>query len=764
MTTIETPSRQGAGDAAQVQLLPSFVRGAWWSPEPSARASASPVRDASTGELVSLVSSEGLDVQAAVDYARTVGQKSLGALTFHQRALILKALGAYLTEHKAELYEVSSSTGATRRDSLVDIDGGIGVLFTYGSKGRRELPNSTIIVDGAPENLARDNTFGGQHVYTRVPGVAFQVNAFNFAVWGMLEKFAPAFLAGVPSIAKPATPTAYLTQVCVRLMHNSGLLPEGSLQLISGSVRGFLDHLDLRDRVGFTGSASTARSLFEHANVISGGVGLTAETDSLNAAILGPDAAPGTPEFDAFVASVVTEITSKAGQKCTCIRRVIVPQPQVDAVIEAIGARITARTVIGDPRAEGVTMGPLASLEQRDEVIRSIDSLVAGGGRIAFAGSASPSTSATPSGGPDVRPGDATGRSSGPHDGVAGGGGLDWRAPEVVRADGSVGAAEQGAYLAPVVLRFDDPEAPAVHSIEAFGPVCSVIGYTDVDDAVRLANLGGGSLVATIASADPAAVATLFGGIAAFHGRVLVLDREDARTSTGHGSPVPHLVHGGPGRAGGGEELGGIRAVKHFMQRTAVQGTPTVLTALTGEWRAGAPTTAAPGVPAVGSTAGSARGDSGAPTASEHPFRKALSRLKLGDAVESDAREITLDDITHFAEFTGDTFYAHTNEEAAAANPFFPGRVAHGYLLLSWAAGLFVDPEPGPVLANYGLENLRFVTPVSPGDSVHVTLTAKQITPRENEEYGEVRWDAVLRNQRDEPVATYEVLTLVSKQ
>jgi oxepin-CoA hydrolase/3-oxo-5,6-dehydrosuberyl-CoA semialdehyde dehydrogenase len=720
MTTIETPTRPGAAGVAEVQLLPSFVQGEWWSPSPDARASAIPVRDASTGEVISLVSSDGLDVQAAVDYARTVGQKSLGALTFHQRALVLKALGAYLTDHKAELYAVSSQTGATKRDSGVDVDGGIGVLFTYGSKGRRELPNSTIIVDGAPETLARDGSFGGQHVYTRVPGVAFQVNAFNFPVWGMLEKFAPAFLAGVPSIVKPATPTAYLTEACVRLMDASGLLPSGSLQLISGSVRGFLDHLDLRDRVGFTGSASTARSLFEHANVISGGVGLTAETDSLNAAILGPDAAPGTPEFDAFVASVVAEITSKAGQKCTCIRRVIVPRERMDAVIDAIAARITARTVVGDPRGEGVTMGPLASLEQRDEVIRSIDSLVAGGGRIVF----------------------------GSRDEA-----------EVVRADGSAGQSAEGAFLAPIVLRFDDSDAPAVHTIEAFGPVCSVIGYDDLDDAVRLANLGGGSLVATIASIDPVAVATLFGGIAPFHGRVLVLDRDDARTSTGHGSPVPHLVHGGPGRAGGGEELGGIRAVKHFMQRTAVQGTPAVLTSLTGEWRAGAPT-----IQSGAGAAPSSEGAAPATSTAEHPFRKPLSRLRLGDAVASAPRAITLDDIGHFAEFTGDTFYAHTNEEAAAANPFFPGRVAHGYLLLSWAAGLFVDPEPGPVLANYGLENLRFVTPVSPGDSVHVTLTAKQITPRENEEYGEVRWDAVLRNQHDEPVATYDVLTLVAKE
>ncbi|GAB3119290.1 phenylacetic acid degradation bifunctional protein PaaZ [Glaciibacter psychrotolerans] len=678
-------------------LLPSYVSGEWWLPE-----SGSPTRDASTGETVAIVGSDGLDLAGAVDYARTVGQHSLGQLTFHQRALVLKALALHLTAAKAELYALSARTGATTRDSMVDIDGGIGVLFSYGSKGRRELPNAQVVVDGPPENLAADGSFGGQHLYTRKPGVAFQVNAFNFPVWGMLEKFAPAFLAGVPSIVKPATPTAFLTEACVRMMVESGLLPAGSLQLVCGSVRGFLDLLDLRDSVGFTGSASTARALREDPAVIAGGVNLTCETDSLNAAILGPDAESGTPEFDAFVASVATEMTSKAGQKCTSIRRVIVPRERIADVVQAVAARIESRLVLGDPRVAGVTMGPLASVEQKAEVRKSVAALIEGGGTVAWRSRAERS---------------------------------------VAYADGTVGEAGE-AFLAPVLLSFDDSDAAAVHEIEAFGPVASVIGYDSVADAVRLANRGGGSLVATIASADPAVVAELFAGIAPFHGRVLVLDRHNARTSTGHGSPVPHLVHGGPGRAGGGEELGGIRSVLHYMQRTAVQGTPASLTALTGQWRAGAPSV----------------------TDGEHPFRKTLARLKIGDAVASGLREVTLDDIAHFASFTGDTFYAHTDEAAAAANPFFPGRVAHGYLLLSFAAGLFVDPEPGPVLANSGLENLRFITPVSPGDSVRVTLTAKQITPRETEEYGEVRWDAVLQNQRDEIVATYDVLTLVAKE
>ncbi|HEY4224800.1 MAG TPA: phenylacetic acid degradation bifunctional protein PaaZ [Pseudolysinimonas sp.] len=679
------------------QVLPSYLRGRWWQASTGA-----PIRDASTGEVLALVGSDGIDLAGAVDFARTVGQASLGALTFHQRALLLKALGAALTEAKDELYAVSDGTGATRRDSLVDVDGGIGVLFTYASKGRRELPNAQVIIDGIPENLSKDGSFGGQHLFQRIPGAAFQINAFNFPVWGMLEKFAPAFLAGVPSIVKPASPTAEVTAAAVRVMVDSGLLPEGSLQLVSGPIRGFLDLLDVRDHVSFTGSASTAVSFASDQAVISRGVTLTSETDSLNAAILGPDVDVDAPEFAAFVASVVTEMTTKAGQKCTAVRRVIVPDALVDPVATAIGERIAARVVLGDPRAGGVTMGPLASMEQRDEVRRNVQALLAGGGRLAV-------------------------------------GSLD--EPVVTRVDGSVGPASDGAFLSPVLLRFDDADADVVHEIEAFGPVASVIGYATVADAVRLANRGGGSLVATVASHDPDAVAELVSGIAPFHGRILVLDRDTARTSTGHGSPVPHLVHGGPGRAGGGEELGGIRSVTHYMRRVALQGSPAVLTALTGQWRAGAPI-----------------------SLGEHPFRKPLARLRVGDAIHSAARTVTLEDIVHFAEFTGDTFYAHTDEEAAAANPFFPGRVAHGYLLLSWAAGLFVDPDPGPVLANYGLENLRFVTPVSPGDEVKVSLTAKQIIPRESEGYGEVRWDAVLSNQRDEVVASYDVLTLVAKE
>ncbi|WP_175988472.1 phenylacetic acid degradation bifunctional protein PaaZ [Microbacterium tenebrionis] len=673
--------------ATETAILPSYVRDAWW--QPSADAQATVVRDASTGEEIVRVSTAGLDLAAAVEHARTVGQPSLGELTFHQRALLLKQFAIALTERKDELYALSARTGATKADSWVDIDGGIGVLFAYSGKGRRELPNAHVYVDGPVEPLSKDGSFLGRHVYTRLRGVAVQINAFNFPVWGPLEKFAPAFLAGMPSLIKPATPTGYLTEAMVRILVESGLLPAGSLQLVSGSVPSLFDELRLGDVVGFTGSASTAASLRERTPA---GVRFTAETDSINASVLGPDAVAGTPEFDAYVRQLVVEMMTKAGQKCTAIRRAIVPTGQADAVIEAVRARLDEKTVVGDPREEGVTMGPLVSLEQRDEVLRQVQALVAGGGRIVIGSS-----------------------------------------------DAPVG---DGAFVDPVLLRFDDADGDAVHTVEAFGPVSSLITYDTVAEASDIVARGGGSLVTSVATHDPAFATAIMAGVAPWNGRVLFLDRDDARSSTGHGSPMPGLVHGGPGRAGGGEELGGIRAVLHHMQRTAVQGSPEMLTAITGQWHAGA----------------------GAREDGIHPFRKSLAQLRIGDRIASRTREVTLEDIETFAHFTGDTFYAHMDEEASAANPVFPGRVAHGYLLVSWAAGLFVDPEPGPVLANYGLENLRFITPVSPGDSIRVELTAKQITPRETDEYGEVRWDAVIRNQDDETVATYDVLTLVAKE
>ncbi|AKK04275.1 phenylacetic acid degradation bifunctional protein PaaZ [Corynebacterium epidermidicanis] len=663
-------------------IVPSYLSGQWVTPENPTKTTE--VLDARTGELVAEVSTEGLDIAGAIDYARTTGQAELGKLTIHERALKLKELAIYLGEHKEALYRISDATGATQRDHYIDIDGGIGTLFTFSSKGRRELPNSHVIEDGPYEPLSKDGSFIGTHIYTRIPGVAVQINAFNFPVWGMLEKFAPAFIAGVPTLVKPATPTGYVTQACVRLMVDSGILPEGSIQLISGSARTLLDHLDYRDHVAFTGSAATAATLKSHQNVIEGGVRFTSEADSLNAAILASDITAEDPEFDAYIKVLFQEMTAKAGQKCTAVRRALVPHALVDAVAGALSSRIEEKVVLGE------TMGPLASFDQQRDVDAAIARLEAAGGQATRVGK---------------RP-------------------------------------AAGAFVEPTILTWA-ADAPEVHEIEAFGPVVSVLGYDDDAHAVALAAKGGGSLVATVCTREKAG--EYAAGIAAHHGRLHFLDRDDAKTTTGHGSPLPMLIHGGPGRAGGGEELGGVRGVKHYMQRTAIQGTPNHLTAVTGEWHRGAD------VQRVTREEG------------EHPFRKSLTTLKIGDQFASELRPVSLEDILAFAESTGDTFYAHTDEEAAMANPFFPRRVAHGYLLVSWAAGLFVNPDPGPVLANYGLENLRFITPVTYDDSIRVELTAKRITPRVTDEYGEVAWDTVIYNQNDEIVATYDVLTLVEK-
>lgn len=689
---------------APSNYVASYVRGDWWFP--AAGTIGREVLDASTDELIATVSAEGLDIASVIDYARQTGRDQLGELTIHQRALKLKELAKYLTERKAELYKLSTRSGATKVDNFIDIDGGIGVLFTYGSKGRRELPNSNVVIDGKTEPLSKDGSFLGEHIYTRIPGITVEINAFNFPVWGMLEKFAPAFVAGVPSVVKPATPTSYITEACVRMIVESGIIPDGALQLISGSARDLLDHLDYRDMVAFTGSKQTADTLRAHPNVATGGVRFTAEADSLNAAILGPDATPETPEFAAFIRSVVGEIQAKAGQKCTAIRRVIVPNELVDPVIAALAERVGDKIRVGDPRDEHTSMGALASLEQLRDVRAAVDTLVAGGGKIVIG-------------------------SNEPREGA-------------------------GAFMEPIVLRWANNRAPAVHSTEAFGPVTSVLGYGSVSEAVELAALGDGSLVATVCSNDMDAVVEISSGIAGYHGRIHLLNREDAKTSTGHGSPMPHLVHGGPGRAGGGEELGGIRAVFHYMQRTAIQGSPNLLTAVTGQWHLGSDQVRV-GCEKFNATP---EGVDGA----VHPFRKSLETLRIGDAFISDLREVTLDDITRFANDTGDVFYAHTNPEAAQANPFFPGIVAHGYLLVSWAAGLFVAPGRSAVYLNYGMDNLRFLQPVSPGDSVRVELTAKRITPRESEDYAEVVWDALLLNQDGETIANYDVLTLAGKR
>jgi oxepin-CoA hydrolase / 3-oxo-5,6-dehydrosuberyl-CoA semialdehyde dehydrogenase len=671
-------------------MLRSYVAGSWFTPSDEGV----PLHDAVTGAEITRISSAGIDMAGALEYGRQVGSPALRQLTFHQRAALLKALASQLREHRDELYALSARTGATLGDSKFDVDGGIGVLFSYGSKGRRELPNDAVYVEGDVESLGKGGTFLSQHVLVPQRGVAVQINAFNFPVWGPLEKFAPAFLAGVPSLIKPASQTAYLTQRLVELIVDSGLLPEGSLQLICGSVGDLLDHLTEQDHVAFTGSASTAQRLRTHPTVVGRAVRFNAEADSLNCSVLGPDAGPDSPEFDLFVKQLVAEMTVKAGQKCTAIRRAFVPAALMDAVAEASAARL-ARVTVGNPANPDVRMGALASLEQRDEVRRSLKALL-DASRLVFG---------------------------------------DPERVEVVDAD-----PERGAFISPVLLRTEDATRAEPHEVEAFGPVSTLIPYTSADEVIALAARGAGSLVGSIVSADGDFARDVVLGVAPWHGRLLVLDRDDAAESTGHGSPLPMLVHGGPGRAGGGEELGGIRGVRHHMQRTAVQASPRVLSRVTSRW-----------VP------GAARSEG------VHPFRKPLGELRIGDTVVAGPRPVTLEDIEHFAEFTGDTFYAHMDEEAARANPFFDGRVAHGYLIVSFAAGLFVQPDPGPVLANYGLENLRFLTPVNPGDSLTVTLTAKQITPRVDADYGEVRWDADVTNQNGESVAKYDVLTLVAK-
>ncbi|MDT7702680.1 MAG: oxepin-CoA hydrolase / 3-oxo-5,6-dehydrosuberyl-CoA semialdehyde dehydrogenase [Pseudonocardiales bacterium] len=671
--------------------LRSHVLGDWHTPTAEGR----PLFDAVTGEEVARISSDGLDFGAALDFGRTTGGPALRELTFHQRAALLKALAGHLREHREELYAVSARTGATLGDSKFDVDGGIGVLLAYASKAKRELPNATVYVDGDVEPLGRGGTFLGQHIATPLHGVAVQVNAFNFPVWGPLEKLAPAFLAGVPSLVKPASPTAFLTAKLVELIVGSGLLPAGALQFVAGGVGDLFDHLTGQDLVSFTGSASTAQTLRTHPAIVRNAVRFTAEADSLNLSALGPDATPGTDEFDLFVKGLVAEMTVKAGQKCTAIRRAFVPEQHVDAVVEAVSAKL-AKVTVGNPASEGVRMGALASLDQREEVRRSVKAL-ADAGRIVF-------------GDPDK--------------------------VDVLDAD-----PDRGAFVSPLLL-VGDPERAEPHEVEAFGPVSTILPYSSTAQLIDYAARGQGSLAGSIVTADTAFAREVVLGVAPWHGRLLVLNVRDAEESTGHGSPMPQLVHGGPGRAGGGEEMGGIRGVLHHMQRTAIQADPDTLAAITGRWVTGAE-----------------RHETDV-----HPFRKHLEELKPGDTLVAGPRTVTQEDVEHFAEFTGDTFYAHMDAEAAAANPLFGERVAHGYLIVSFAAGLFVDPAPGPVLANFGVDNLRFLTPVKFGDELTVTLTCKQLTPRESAGYGEVRWDADVTRQDGESVARYDVLTLVAKQ
>ncbi|NUT01367.1 MAG: phenylacetic acid degradation bifunctional protein PaaZ [Sphingomonas sp.] len=640
------------------------------------------------GSVVATTGSGGLDFGGMLKHAREVGGPALRKLTFHERARMLKALGQAIMARKDELYELNYLTGATRKDGWIDIEGGAGTLFSFSSKGRRELPDAHVLMDGGIEPLSKTGTFVGQHVYTPLQGAALHINAFNFPVWGMLEKLAPTLLAGMPAIVKPASATAYLAEAAFRVMIESGVLPTGAVQLIVGGVGDLFDHLGGQDVVSFTGSASTALKLRTHPTVMRESVKFIAEQDSLNASVLGPDAGPGTPEFDLFVREVAIEMTVKAGQKCTAIRRAMAPAQHLDAVQDALAQRL-ASTKVGDPRAEDTRMGALVSLSQRDDVRAKIAELEAAGARIV-------------AGDPSTEP--------------------------------PIGG---GAFMPPVLLRADDPwKSLAVHDVEPFGPVSTIMPYKDMADAIALANRGMGSLALSLFTHSPDAACEFIGGAAAYHGRMLVIDRTNHKESTGHGSPLPVLVHGGPGRAGGGEEMGGVRGVKHYMQRTAIQSSPTMIAAITEQYVPDAPKH----------------------FIDVHPFRRTMSELNIGDTWKTESRTVSIEDIEHFAEFTGDKFYAHMDEEAAKASPIFEGRVAHGYLILSFAAGLFVDPDPGPVLANTGLENLRFLTPLYPGDSMRVELSVRSKSLK-SEETGVVRWAVEIFNQRDELVATYDLLT-----
>jgi oxepin-CoA hydrolase / 3-oxo-5,6-dehydrosuberyl-CoA semialdehyde dehydrogenase len=679
--------------------LLNYARDQWYG----ASASLTDVQSAVTGETIATSGSEGLDFRAMLDHARKVGGPALRRMTFHERAWMLKDLANAIMARKEELYALSFDTGATRTDGWIDIEGGAGTLFSFSSKGRRELPNGRVLIDGAMEAISRGGSFVGQHVFTPLQGAAVHINAFNFPVWGMLEKLGPTLLAGVPAIVKPASATGYVAEQAFRIMIEAKVLPPGALQLVMGPVGDLLDHLTLQDVVSFTGSAATAILLQSHPVMARESVRFIAERDSLNASVLGPDAAPGTPEFDLFVKEVAREMTVKAGQKCTAIRRAMAPAAHLDALEAALTERLS-RVRIGDPREEGVTMGPLASRAQLRSVRLAVAEL-AGSARIV-------------SGDPERSP-------------VAG----------------------NGAFMAPILLRTDDPwNDDAVHDVEAFGPVSTIMPYRDLPDAIALANRGMGSLALSLFTFDREAAREFVLGAGAFHGRMMILDRTSAKESTGHGSPLPVLVHGGPGRAGGGEEMGGVRGVVHYMQRTALQGSPDMLAGVIGQWLPGA----------------------AKPEGGRHPFRKRISELEIGETLRTASRTVTLEDIEHFADFTGDNFYAHMDEEAAKANPIFEGRVAHGYLILSFAAGLFVDPAPGPVLANYGLENLRFLTPLYPGDSMRVELTVKSKSVRNQERrgievrpgegpatpLGEVRWAVYVFNQKDEVVASYDLLTM----
>lgn len=673
--------------------LANYVTGRWITGDGTGQ----PLYNAVNGSLLGHASTEGLDFGAILDYGRKTGGPALRKLTFHERGRMLRALALHLRNHLDTFYKISYQTGATKGDSWIDIEGGIGNLFSYASL-RRQFPDESFCVDGEGIGLSKGGSFMGQHILVPREGIAIHINAFNFPVWGMLEKIAVNLLAGVPAVVKPATITSYLTEAVVKEIVASGILPEGALQLLCGSAGDMLDHVSSQDVITFTGSASTGLKLKSNARVLSESVPFTMEADSLNCIVLGGDVEPGMPEWDIFVKEVRKEMTIKAGQKCTAIRRIFVPDNKMEAVWQALGKAL-AQTTIGNPLHEGVRMGALAGQSQRDEVRNQVQKLLASS-QIVF-------------------------------------GSLD--SVQVVDAD-----AEKGAFMSPLLLMNDKPfESAAVHEVEAFGPVSTIMPYKSLADATELAKKGKGSLVCSIVTADHSIARNFVLGAASHHGRILVLNEECAKESTGHGSPLPLLVHGGPGRAGGGEEMGGVRGVKHYMQRVAIQGSPSVISSITHVYQRG----------------GAVREDE------KHPFRKYFEELAIGDTVITHKRTVTEADIVNFANVSWDHFYAHT-DHTSLEGTIFEQPVAHGYFILSAAAGLFVDAKKGPVLLNYGLEECRFLKPVYAGTTIGVQLTCKEKTVQEKKEDNDVRkgivkWLVEVTDQTGEAVAIATILTMV---
>ncbi len=658
-----------------------------------------PLFNAISGEQIGTASSKGLDFSEMMDYARKVGGPKLRKMTFQQRGLMLKALALHLHSVKNKFYALSAETGATKVDSWIDIEGGIGNIFANASL-RKQFPDLPYHVDGDMAPLSKNGTFIGHHIMVPKQGVAIHINAFNFPIWGMLEKIAVNLMAGVPAIVKPATLTSYLTEMMVREIVDSKILPEGSLQLICGSARGILDSVTSEDVVTFTGSASTGMMLKSHPRLIEEAVPFNMEADSLNCSVLAEDAVPGTAEFDIFIKEVQKEMTVKAGQKCTAVRRIIVPEKLVEDVQIALGKRLS-KTTIGDPSVEGVRMGSLAGEVQQVEVTEKVKQL-AKTQEIVF-------------------------------------GSLEEF--EVIGADKN-----KGAFISPILFLNDDPfNKTDCHNVEAFGPVSTILPYNGIAEAIELARMGKGSLVCSIITNDMKIAEQFVLGAASMHGRILVLNEACSKESTGHGSPMPLLTHGGPGRAGGGEEMGGVRGIKHYLQRTAIQGHPTTITALTKQYQVGGAQN----------------------TEGPHVFRKHFEEIEIGDTVITDTHLVTLDNINDFAELSGDKFYAHMDENALEGT-IFTERVAHGYFILSKAAGLFVDPAKGPVLLNYGIDECRFTKPVYPGMTIGVRFTAKEKISQEKREEddiakGIVKFLADVYDEEGETVMLATILTMVRK-